>query len=94
MIRPIQVPQRPVATVPSAPIEDYITKEEVARRLRKPVRTVDAWMREGIVPFYKVKQAVRFRWSEVQAHWAARYQVCPKRSFPAPTQPLTGSCKP
>jgi len=86
MIRPIQAPQRPAAAVSSAPIEDYITKQEVARRLRKPVRTVDAWMREGIVPFYKVKHAVRFRWSEIQAHWAARYRLCPKRNFPALTQ--------
>jgi excisionase family DNA binding protein len=55
--------------------EPFITKEEVARRMRKPVRGIEEWMRRGIVPFYKVGQAVRFRWSEVQAQFARRYRV-------------------
>ena len=84
--RPVQPGQPPVAAVPPASVEEFITKREVARRLRKPVRTLDAWMTEGILPFYKVKHAVRFRWSEVQAHWAARYRVCPKRPLPFTTQ--------
>jgi excisionase family DNA binding protein len=60
---------------PSADGEPFITKEEVARRMRKPVRGIEEWMRRGIVPFYKVGQAVRFRWSEVQAQFARRYRV-------------------
>ena len=93
----IQLPQRPgapgapVAPVPPVPVEDYITKQEVAKRMRKPVRTVEAWMREGIIPFYKVKQACRFRWSEIQEHWAARYRVVLKRQLPPPVQPPTGN---
>ena len=95
----IQLPQRPgapgapVVPVPPVPVEDYITKQEVAKRMRKPVRTVEAWMREGIIPFYKVKQACRFRWSEIQEHWAARYRVVLKRPLPPPVQiqPSAGS---
>ena len=83
MIPLIQAAQRPVVAVPPSSAEEYITKHEVARRMRTPVRTVDRWMGEGIIPFYKVKRSVRFRWSEVQAHWAARYRLCPKRNFPA-----------
>jgi len=55
--------------------EPFITKQEVGSRMRKPVRTIEDWMRRRIIPFYKVGQAVRFRWSEVQAHFAARYRV-------------------
>ena len=55
--------------------EPFLTKEEVGGRMRKPVRTIEDWMRRRIIPFYKVGQAVRFRWSEVQAHFAARYRV-------------------
>jgi excisionase family DNA binding protein len=43
--------------------------------MRKSVRAVEAWMREGSIPFYRLGQAVRFRWSEVQAHFAAQYRV-------------------
>ena len=47
--------------------EVFINKAETARRLGCGIRTVDAWMRLGIVPFYKVSKRVMFRWSEVQA---------------------------
>jgi excisionase family DNA binding protein len=55
--------------------EPFVTKEEVAKGMRKSVRAVEAWMREGCIPFYRLGQAVRFRWSEVQAHFAARHRV-------------------
>ena len=84
---PMQVPPRPAAQAvpmvhpPSVADEDYITKKQVARRLRKPLRTIESWMHDGVLPFYKVKQAVRFRWSEVQAHLAAHYRVLRKRQL-------------
>ena len=56
-------------------VEPFITKQEVGSRLRKPVRTIEDWMRRRIIPFYKIGQAVRFRWIEVQAHFAANYRV-------------------
>ena len=58
--------------------EAFITKEEVARLIQRPVRTVEDWMRRRLIPFYKLGQAPRFRWSEVQAHFAARYRVEPE----------------
>jgi excisionase family DNA binding protein len=57
--------------------EPFITKYEVASRLRKSVRTIEEWMHLRLIPFYKVGQGVRFRWSEVQAHFAKRYRVEP-----------------
>lgn len=56
-------------------VESFITKQEVGSRLRKPVRTIEDWMRRRMIPFYKIGQAVRFRWSEVQAHFAVNYRV-------------------
>jgi excisionase family DNA binding protein len=55
--------------------EPFITKEEVARRMRKPVRTIENWMREHRIPFYRVGHSVRFRWSDVQVHFDRWYRV-------------------
>ena len=67
----------PVVELPAGLVggggEPFVTKEEVAKGMRKSVRAVEAWMREGCIPFYRLGQAVRFRWSEVQAHFAARH---------------------
>ena len=52
----------------SAAAEPFIDKAEVAKRLGLKLRTVDDWMRRGLLPYYKPGQLVRFRWSEIQAH--------------------------
>ena len=57
--------------------EPFITKEEVARRMRKPVRTIENWMRENRIPFYRVGHSVRFRWSDIQGHFNKCYRVAP-----------------
>jgi excisionase family DNA binding protein len=38
-------------------------------------RTVDDWMKRGLLPYYKVGHAVRFKWSEVEAHLAQTCRV-------------------
>jgi excisionase family DNA binding protein len=60
------------------PAEQYISKKEVAFRLGRDVRTIDNWMREGKLPFYKIGRAVAFRWSEVQSFLVANFRVCRK----------------
>ena len=47
--------------------EPFINKPEVARRLNKEVRTIDNWMKAGIIPYYKISRSVSFKWSEVEA---------------------------
>jgi len=32
----------------------YLVKEEIADRLRKEPRTIERWMRQGIIPFLKL----------------------------------------
>lgn len=51
------------------PVEALIGKPEVARRLNKGVRTIDRWMKQRVIPFYKTGRSVSFKWSEVEAHW-------------------------
>lgn len=61
------------------PGEDYLTKREIAKRLRKTDRTVDNWMRAGILPYLKLGRSVVFRWSDVQAHFDTHFRVCRRR---------------
>ena len=63
----------PLAVAKSGPIsapvpgqEVFIKKREVARRLQTQVRTVDNWMKRGLLPYYKIGRSVSFKWSEVE----------------------------
>jgi excisionase family DNA binding protein len=60
--------------------EGFIGKVEVARRIGKTVRTVDEWMKRGILPYYKPDRSVLFRWADVEQHIIANYLV--KRAKP------------
>lgn len=61
---------------PVTPAEGFIDKREVARRLKKTVRCLDNWMRDGRVVYYRVGRSVLFKWSEIEAHLAQNYRVC------------------
>jgi excisionase family DNA binding protein len=56
--------------------EPFIDKAEVAKRTQMKVRTVNDWMKRGLLPYYKVGRLVRFKWSEVEAHLAQTCRVC------------------
>jgi len=38
----------------------YETKPQVARKLQVTVRTIDQWMRDGRLPFFRINRTVRF----------------------------------
>ena len=67
---------------PGKAVEQFIDKIEVARRLNKNQRTVDNWMKRGLLPYYKIGRTVTFRWSEVEAYLAQTCRVA-RRSLPA-----------
>ena len=56
--------------------EEYLTKEEVAKRLKKTVRTIENWQRRGILPFVKAGRSVLFNWADVKAHLQSNFRVC------------------
>lgn len=57
-------------------VEPFIDKHEVSKRLKMKLRTVDAWMRRGLLPLYKLGRVVRFKWSEVEVHLSKQCRVC------------------
>ena len=69
-----QIPSVTPAADP--PVEPFIKKPEVAKRLGRTVRTVDAMMRRGQLPYYKFGYSVAFRWSEITEHLAQTCRVC------------------
>lgn len=56
--------------------EPFLDKREVGRRLRAASRTVEDWMRRGLLPYYRVGGSVRFKWSEIEAHLSQHCRVC------------------
>ena len=42
-----------------------LTKDELAPKLRRSSRTVDAWMKAGRLPYLKIGRSVLFRWPDV-----------------------------
>jgi excisionase family DNA binding protein len=79
---PIKTPVRlPLTVTLPKPVEPFIGKREVAKRLGKKLRTVDNWMKRGLLPYYKIGRTVSFRWSEVEAFLAQSCRVA-RRSVP------------
>jgi predicted DNA-binding transcriptional regulator AlpA len=71
-----QMNQTVVAGTNSVPVEEFINKAEVARRLKKTVRCIDNWMSRGFLPYYKIGRSVSFKWSEIEAALARTCRVC------------------
>lgn len=55
--------------------EGYITKRMVAQRTHKTVRTIEEWMRRGLIPYYKIGHSTLFRWSEIEDHFRQTCRV-------------------
>ncbi|HEY5910670.1 MAG TPA: helix-turn-helix domain-containing protein [Verrucomicrobiae bacterium] len=59
--------------------EPYIVKREVAKRCHKNERTIERWVREGIIPHIKLgkgrRATILFRWSQIQSSFEARFGV-------------------
>jgi excisionase family DNA binding protein len=63
-------------------LEEFISKRELACRLKKSVRTVSNWQRRGIIPYVKCGRAVLFKWVDVEAHLKKHFHNCPPSTPP------------
>jgi hypothetical protein len=57
------------------PVEGLLTRRDFAARCQVDVRTVERWQAEGVVPFIKVRDVVRFHWPTTIAHLLAHFTV-------------------
>lgn len=72
----LQIADSRVPVADATTTEGYLTKQEVARRLKKTVRTIENWQARGIIPFIKAGRSVLFNWPDVQAHLQRNFRVC------------------
>lgn len=56
-------------------LEPMLTKEQAAKHFQVALRTIDTWMEQGYLPYYKVGRAVRIRWTDVQKYWDEKFRV-------------------
>jgi hypothetical protein len=56
--------------------EGFITKDEVARRLKKTTRTIEIWQRKGLIPYVKAGKSVLYSWPDVAEHLQSKFGVC------------------
>lgn len=63
------------ATAPAAPSgEEYLTKRELAVKLRKTPRTIELWMSQGLIPYARLGRSILFHWPTVQESINAKMQ--------------------
>ena len=68
----------PTATSGPAPADEgLISREELARRLHKSVRTIANWQRRGVIPFVKIENSTWFDWPAVIAYLGTRSPIRP-----------------
>lgn len=67
--------------------EGFITKAELASRLKRSRRTIDNLMKARRIPFIKLNgRSVLFDWAAVRSHIQDNYTVRP-RCTPTPSRP-------
>ena len=59
----------PATSTQTSDLRDrYLSKDEVAVILGVTIRTVETYMRDGLLPYYKISRTVRFKLADVEAH--------------------------
>ena len=71
----IRQPMKGPAEVGTTSHVDLLTRRELAARCQVDVRTIERWQAEGVVPFIKVREVVRFHWPTTIAHLLAHFTV-------------------
>lgn len=64
--------------------DGFVTKQDIAQRFNRTARTIEVWMRTGILPYYKVGRSVFFRLGDVERHFEQQYRCLKKPAFHPP----------
>ena len=56
--------------------DEFVTKKELATKLKVTQRTIENWQRAGFLPYMKISSVVLFHWPEVVEHLKANFKVC------------------
>jgi len=56
-----------------------VTKPGIAREFDVTTRTIEVWMKEGRIPYYRIGRTVRFNLAQVVAHLDANSRVGGRR---------------
>jgi excisionase family DNA binding protein len=62
-------------------MEPVLKKQQAAEHLQVTVRTLEAWMRRGLIPYLKIGKTVRIRMSAVDAMLSERHEVRRRSRF-------------
>ena len=85
--RPEAGPQtRMVPLLGLVPPEGYLSKPELATRLRRSVRTIERWQRLGVLPYVKCGRSVYYNWVHVEAELQKYIHSCPATNFTHPNE--------
>jgi hypothetical protein len=64
------------ATSPGESRDEFVTKRELAARLKVTIRTIENWQRAGFLPYVKISSVVLFHYPEIVEHLKANFKVC------------------
>lgn len=78
-----------LSTLNSQLPKEFITKDEVARRLRKTPRTIEKWQSTGVIPFIKIGTTVLYNWPDLGDHLQQHFRVI----APKPPPLIAGAAK-
>jgi excisionase family DNA binding protein len=68
------LPQTVHLTAASKPSDPWMTQKQVAAQLQISRKTLYNWTAKGFLPSYKVGRSVRYRMSDVQKSWEAKFK--------------------
>ncbi len=57
------------------PESEYLTKIEVAQLFQLSTRTIDSWITQGRLPYYRIGRTIRFRRSDIREYLDRHYRV-------------------
>ena len=61
----------------------FVTKQDIAQRFHRTPRTIEVWMRTGVLPYFKVGRSVFFRLDDVERHFEQQYRCLKKPALTA-----------